>query len=231
MAKSMPKQQPGTSKQDVQTPKVFLSAVKHRLGIDAFIVDLAASKANTVAKQFYSERSNALVQSWVFDGWNWLNPPFGDIRPWVQKAYEESRKSAHTAMLVPAGVGANWWRDWVHGKARVLLLNGRITFVGHKQPYPKDCALLIYEPSVIPAYECWTWPDEMKRKDIIPSDLHSPAFDKELRLEPESCTIQLMTDEAGAECVAAGLLPTYLKQQASDLLALREPAQQRRISA
>ena len=172
MAKSMPAQQPGKSKQDVRTPVVFLTAVKWRLGIDAFVVDLAASRANTVAKQFYSERSNALVQSWVFDGWGFLNPPFGDLRPWVQKAYEEARKGARTAMLVPAGVGSNWWRDFVHEKARVLLLNGRITFVGHKQPYPKDCALLLfarykagdlYNRDLTPGYDVWTWAREQKK--------------------------------------------------------------------
>jgi hypothetical protein len=158
----------------------------------------------------------------VFDGWNWLNPPFSDLRTWVQKALEESRQGAHTAMLVPAGVGANWWRDWVHTKARVLLLNGRITFVGHNQPYPKDCALLLYEPNVIPAYETWTWMDERHRERAIATDITSRAFDRELHLEPDTCTIQLMTDEAGAECVAAGLLPTYLRQQATDALALRD---------
>src|SRR5437762_1882787 len=108
MAKSMPRQKPNQSKQDVRTPAVFLTAVKARLGIAAFTVDLAASRENTVAPKFYSKRSNALVQSWNLGGWNWLNPEFGDIRPWVEKAWTESSRGASTAMLVPAAVGANW---------------------------------------------------------------------------------------------------------------------------
>jgi hypothetical protein len=59
---------------------------------------------------------------------------------------------------VTAGVGSNWWRDHVHDKARVLLLNGRITFVGETHGYPKDCCLLLYGPSVEPGYEVWSWP-------------------------------------------------------------------------
>ena len=47
-------------------------------------------------------------------------------------------------MLVPAGVGSNWWKAWVHHKAYVFLLNGRITFVGQPTCYPKDCCLLYY---------------------------------------------------------------------------------------
>lgn len=158
----MPRQRPGRSEQVVCTPVVFLQAVKARLGIDTFAVDLAASKENTVARRFYSKASNALVQPWTFDGFNWLNPPFGDLAPWVQKAYEESRKGARTAMLVPAGVGANWWRDWVHEKASVLFLNGRITFVGHDDAYPKDCALLIYAGHQ-PSYEIWSWMQARKQ--------------------------------------------------------------------
>lgn len=222
MAKSMPRQQPGTSEQSVRTPKVFLDAVKLRLGIDAFAVDLAASRANTVATKFYSKRTNALVHPWVFDGWNWLNPPYADIKPWVKKAYEESLLGARTAMLLPAGVGSNWWRDWVHGKARILLLNGRITFVGHATGYPKDLVLLMYEPGVVPAYEIWTWMNERRRAEATPDDLRSAAFLDELHIEPDTCTIQLMTDEAGAECVAAGVLPRYLRDQAKSALALRE---------
>jgi len=222
MAKSMPRQQPGTSKQDVRTPKMFLDAVRLRLGIDAFSVDLAASRANTVAPKFYSAQTNALVHPWNLGGWNWCNPEFGDLRPWVQKGFEESREGAQTAMLVPAGVGSNWWRDWVHGKARILLLNGRITFVGHKQPYPKDCALLIYEPGVIPAYETWTWMNERRRAEATPDDLRSAAFLDELHLDPDAYTIQLVTDEAGAECIASGLLPRYIREQAKAGLELCE---------
>lgn len=157
MAKSMPRQQPGTSKQDVRTPKIFLAAVRRRLGIDAFAVDLAASRSNTVAPKFYSARTNALVHPWPTDGWNWANPEFSDLRPWAEKAYEESKRGARTAMLVPAAVGANWWSAWVHDKCRVLLLNGRLTFVGHQQPYVKDCALLLFDRELTPGYECWRW--------------------------------------------------------------------------
>jgi phage N-6-adenine-methyltransferase len=162
MAKTMPRQQPGRSKQDVRTPSDFLAAARSLLGIEAFTVDLAATRENTVAPKFYSVRANALVQPWALGGWNWLNPEYSDIAPWVKKAYEEKLKGAQTAVLIPAGVGANWWRDHVHGRAHVLLLNGRITFVGHHQPYPKDCALLIYAKAWPAEYDCWSWAAKQK---------------------------------------------------------------------
>jgi len=159
-----PNQKPGRSKQDYGTPPEFIAAVKRRLGIGEFAVDLAASRENTIADEFYTYTINALARDWVFDGWCWLNPPFARLEPWARHAFEQSRRGTRIAMLVPAGVGANWWRDHVHGKAFVLLLNGRITFVGETMPYPKDCALLLYGPDVAPGYDVWTWPTPAQKR-------------------------------------------------------------------
>lgn len=160
----MPRQKPGRSVQHYQTPPEFLAAVKHKLDIVEFSIDLAADEQNTAADRWYDQEQNALVQPWGgFGGWAWLNPPFGDLAPWVQRAWVTSREQgAQVALLVPAGVGSNWWRDWVHQKARVLLLNGRITFVGQPTCYPKDCCLLLYGPTILRGgYEVWTWPKEI----------------------------------------------------------------------
>lgn len=146
----------GRSKQDYGTPPEFLSKVYRRLGIHGFDWDLAASPENSVAPFLFTEEDNSLIQDWdECYGWLWLNPPFANIEPWVKKASE--CKESKIALLVPASVGANWWRDYVHNKAHVLFLNGRLTFVGETQPYPKDCALLIYTPYVKGGYEVWNW--------------------------------------------------------------------------
>lgn len=153
----MPKQQPGKSEQEVETPGDFLQAVKGKLGTKYFSIDLAADEENAVSGQFYSERDNALIQDWVYAGWAWLNPPYADIHPWVEKANHESKLGAHVAMLVPASVGSNWWADHVHEQAYVLFASPRITFVGHTSPYPKDLALLLYTPFGASGYDTWRW--------------------------------------------------------------------------
>lgn len=167
----MPKQKPGRSKQDYGTPASFLTAVKYLLGIREFDIDLAATHVNRVAPSYFGPEdeefpaftsarkgTNALIQpTWrVGNGWNWLNPPFSRIEPWVRKAAQQYREhGAHTAVLVPAGVGANWHRDWAHNVAQVLFINGRLTFEGELLPYPKDCMLLLYgRPS---GYWVWDW--------------------------------------------------------------------------
>jgi phage N-6-adenine-methyltransferase len=160
----MPQQRPGRSKQDYQTPPEFITAVKRKLGITNFDIDLAADATNRQAEQWYGLDNglDSLTQPWkVGDGWNWLNPPYSNIRPWVEKAEKEAKMGAKTAVLIPASVGSNWWFDYVHQIAHVLLLNGRLTFVGCPSCYPKDCALLLYSHSHQGGYRVWPWQIEL----------------------------------------------------------------------
>lgn len=152
----MPVQKPGRSKQDYGTPKDLLFAVKNRLKIPNFSCDIAASPENAVCDDYITEEQNALTMEWP-RGWNWLNPPFEKLMPWVHKASDEAEKGASTVMLVPASVGSNWWSTYVEFYAYAVFLNPRITFVGEKHPYPKDCALLFYTPFGFTGHEIWRW--------------------------------------------------------------------------
>ena len=162
---TMPIQKPGRSKQDYQTPPELLYAVKSRLGIGQFDIDLAASAENAVCPNFYDEDDDSLSDKcpwWFTSGrWAWLNPPFSDIEPWVMKAVSEAKKGANIVMLVPSSVGSNWWKEWVDRQAYISHLNGRLTFVGADGPYPKDCSLLLYTPWVFIGTETWTWKDRL----------------------------------------------------------------------
>jgi len=145
------------SKQDYGTPPEFLLAVKDRLGIKDFAIDLAADSSNAVTNIYYGTEANSLAQDWhKINGWLWLNPPFTDITPWVRKAHEERIRGARIAVLVPLSF-AEWWDYWVDDKAYVLMLAGRLQFVGATSSYPKECALLLYTPEGQRGYELWRW--------------------------------------------------------------------------
>jgi DNA (cytosine-5)-methyltransferase 1 len=163
----MPVQKPGRSKQDYQTPPELLMAVQMRL-CAPLVWDLAATRDNAVTGRFYSleDGDDALQCPWAKDvydvcggheGWAWLNPPFADIEPWAKKCTEQAAKGLNIAMLIPASVGANWWRYFVEPFAYALHLNPRVKFVGEAQGYPKDCSLLLYTPARLTGSQVWRW--------------------------------------------------------------------------
>jgi phage N-6-adenine-methyltransferase len=164
-----PKQKPGESRQNYRTPVAFLDAVKKRLGIEQFDCDICADAENAVAPLYFTAEDSALdAPTWKLgDGWNWMNPEYRNIEPWVKFAFQDMVvNGSRTAILIPASVGANWWRDYVDCLARALLLNGRLAFMPDKPNwlYPKDCALLLYSPELSDrirlgnqAYEVWNW--------------------------------------------------------------------------
>lgn len=149
----------GRSKQDYETPDDFMAAVRNRFG--APVYDLAASAENKKADLFLCEELNSLTvpRHTLLEGVHWLNPPFGNIGEWAEKCSQEARLGARILLLTPASVGANWFASHVHNQAHVLFLNGRLTFKGATDPYPKDCILSCYNithPSHH-GYDVWRW--------------------------------------------------------------------------
>jgi phage N-6-adenine-methyltransferase len=191
---SQPEQKPGRSKQNYATPRNFIEPVKARLAISEFQFDFAAEAENTKAPNYWTKEDNSLAKSgveWaaqVSGGWGWLNPEFSDIDPWAARCVETKAAGGHVALLVPAGVGANWFRDHVDGHAHVLFLNGRLCFIedwattidpatlkpGKGPPrcftseplYPKDCILCLYSPEIAPGYRVWSWKTPQARKRV-----------------------------------------------------------------
>jgi len=162
--RSMPRQKPGRSKQDYATPVSFIRAIQQRLGIEAFTFDFAADATNAKAAHYWTVVDDALRQpaiAWAArcrEGWAWLNPPFGKIAPFAQRCREIRTLGGRVAFLVPAAVGANWFRDFVDGQALVLFLNGRLAFMPDtSKNYPKDCVCCLFSQTVMPGYEVWAW--------------------------------------------------------------------------
>ena len=166
---AQPTQKPGASAQDYATPDAFIQAVKRRLRIDRFSHDFAADGSNKQAPTFFDQETDALsVPRWELTlrecgaVWGWLNPPYADIGPWARRCLETSQAGGHMALLVPAGVGANWYRDYIHRRALVLALNGRLAFMPDKPKwlYPKDCILCLFGPTVVADFDVWRWKDQ-----------------------------------------------------------------------
>ncbi len=164
---TMPAQTPSTSFQNYVTPPTLIKAVKTLLNINSFAFDFAASAENTKSNHFWTAEQDSLSftpTAWAevcHSGWGWLNPPFKHLKPWAQACEQAYIQGAKIALLVPASVGANWYRDHVYPHTLTLALNGRVPFIPNKPTwlYPKDLMLCLYGMPIgtLPDFRIWDW--------------------------------------------------------------------------
>lgn len=164
----MPAQNPATSKQDFETPPDFLAALEARWGRVDF--DLACREDNCKANSdagygggYFWPKYDSLDQPWAHDHRDqnlWLNPEFGNIEPFAAKCAFEGpmMRRGRIFLLTPASIGTNWFAKHVNGRAMVLGISPRITFVGAAQGYPKDLMLSIFAPGMN-GFDTWRWKD------------------------------------------------------------------------
>lgn len=132
------------SETSVETPWKFFWAVQEKLGIK-FSVDVTADPLNSKCPLYITEKENAFAYRWrTYNGICWCNPPYDDIARWTTKAEMEAYNGANIVMLIPASVGSNWFYDHCWLIQRTIIINGRIQFVGHDDPYPKDLMLVCF---------------------------------------------------------------------------------------
>lgn len=135
------------------TPEMF-AELAERFG--GFTIDVAASAANTKCERFYSIYDNGLARSWAGER-VWCNPPYSDIRPWVEKAWIEAGHAELIVMLLPANrTEQAWWQELVEPfrdrrGLQVEFLAGRPRFiragateVGPNERPPFGCCLLVW---------------------------------------------------------------------------------------
>ena len=89
------------SEQDcAQTPWWFIESVEYftslSIGLDVCCSTLTAKASNWLS---IDDDDDGLTRSWC--GVNWCNPPYSDIKPWVEKASDESKLGSTTLMLIP----------------------------------------------------------------------------------------------------------------------------------
>jgi phage N-6-adenine-methyltransferase len=130
----------------------------------AFTIDVAASSTNTKCARFYTKEQNGLAQPWASER-VWCNPPYSNIRQWLEKAWLEWHADPRPeviVMLLPANrTEQGWWQDLVepfrdrnNSPLRTEFIAGRIRFVrdGASAIFPNErppfgCVLLIWDGS------------------------------------------------------------------------------------
>lgn len=73
------------------------------------------------------------------------NPPYSEIKKWVQKSYFESlRPGTIVVMLIPARTDTRYFHDYILNRSEVRFIKGRIKFGDAKYNAPFPSMVVIF---------------------------------------------------------------------------------------
>jgi phage N-6-adenine-methyltransferase len=136
------------------TPQDFFDTVSKEFG--GFDLDVCASAENTKCALYFSKEAgtDSLTIPWkIFDDECckcWMNPPYGrEIKHWIKKASDESRKGCLVVALLPARTDTHYFHDYIYNKPGVetRFIKGRLKFGGSTNSAPFPSMLVIFHPS------------------------------------------------------------------------------------
>jgi site-specific DNA-methyltransferase (adenine-specific) len=87
--------------------------------------------------------NDGLVRDWGTS--TFLNPPYSNPTPWVEKAYKESLKGKIVVGLLRGDTSTRWFHEWVLGKAEIRFIRGRLKF-NNAGPAPFASIIAIWRP-------------------------------------------------------------------------------------
>jgi site-specific DNA-methyltransferase (adenine-specific) len=124
------------------TPQAFFKQVSAEFG--GFDLDVCATTENAKCDRFYAIDDDRLSQPWARK--NWCNPPYSDIKRWVQKARREQLLGNQTVMLIPARTDTAIFHDSIYNQPNVDIrfIRGRLKFGDSKNSAPFPSMLVIF---------------------------------------------------------------------------------------
>jgi hypothetical protein len=61
---------------------------------------------------------------------NFVNPPYSDIKKWVEKAYQEFGQGKQVVLLIPSRTDTKYWHDYIMKATEIRFIKGRLKFGG-----------------------------------------------------------------------------------------------------
>lgn len=132
------------------TPQDFFDKLDNEFH---FTLDAAATDMTAKCSVYFTPENDGLVNSWdITQGAVYCNPPYGrEISKWVEKAYNEAQKGIKIVLLIPARTDTTYFHNFIHGKAEIRFIKGRLKFMDEKgiisNPAPFPSMLVIYNAS------------------------------------------------------------------------------------
>lgn len=86
--------------------------------------------------------ANSLMREW--ESPCYVNPPYSNIRPFIEKALMEHASGKVIVMLVPSRTDTAWWHDCAMKATEIRFIRGRLRFGGNKKDAPFPSCILVF---------------------------------------------------------------------------------------
>lgn len=132
----------GPSEQSVPTPGYIVDWIREELFL------LEEDNADRIFDPCPLDRPegfDGLEVDWGF--WCFVNPPYKNIGPWLQKGHAEIQKgkTVMAVYLIPFKPEAQYWHDFIWGCAqKVYIFTQPVRFGEHNRPMPHSMALVVF---------------------------------------------------------------------------------------
>lgn len=123
------------------TPQAFYDLLNAEFN---FTLDPCATAENAKCTAYLTKKMDGLLCGWNANNTVFVNPPYGNIKAWVQKCYEEAQKGATVVLLIPSRTDTRYWHKWIMRAAEVRFVKGRFKFGGSKNSAPFPSAVAVF---------------------------------------------------------------------------------------
>lgn len=140
--------------QEWETPPYLFELIVKTYNVN-LILDPCATDENHKCGCWFTKKENGLTRNWF--GNSFVNPPYVDVKIWIEKCYNEHIKNNITVVaLVFSKTDTKWWHEFVEGKAEYHFIKGRVPFFKDGKQYyytdkksGKPIKGMAHQPSVI----------------------------------------------------------------------------------
>ena len=134
-----------TSRDDWCTPPEVLARVRR---VGPIVLDPCSTHDNptAAAEWLYPGKRNGLLVSWL-SGLAYMNPPYGGVAAWAEKAAHEASLGCEIVSLVAARTETRWFFRMAWNTAQAICFwRGRLRFVGAESCAPFPSAVVYHGP-------------------------------------------------------------------------------------
>jgi phage N-6-adenine-methyltransferase len=125
-----------------ETPQDFFDTLNKEFN---FVLDVCASEENAKCEEYLIKEDDGKEVDWnMWDGWKWMNPPYGrEIKEWIKKASEQRNVVA----LLPARTDTKYFHEYIYKKknTEIRFIKGRLKFGGSKNSAPFPSMIVIFK--------------------------------------------------------------------------------------